>query len=231
MTRLAIPILLALTFDAASARGQDDSPEASSPVWPATAPARAVELNVGWGYNQGFGNISENEGDLEDEATSGTALSFGLGYRLSPSWMIGGYGEGAFYRPDQGSMLDHTHYGASTGVQVQYHLSPFDKLDPWIGLGSGFRSYFVDSRTQGRKTLLGVDLMRAQIGVAYRMSHAWAVTPVVGASLTEFFSSHATGEAGFQSIDEPRPTTFLFAGMLNRFDFGGAVPFTTNESF
>jgi len=244
MTRPAIPILLTLTLGATSARGQEDSPDASAEAWPATAPARAVELNVGWGYSQGFGRVSENDGDLGDEAASGTAVSFGVGYRLNPTWMIGGYAEGAFYRPDQGSMFDHTHYGASTGVHVQYHFSPFERLDPWIGLGSGFRSYFEDSRTQGRRTLLGVDLLRAQVGVAYRMSHGWAVSPVLGASFTEFFSSHGTSEAGFQSIDEPRPTTFLFAGMVNRFDFGGAAvsppsslargslpPVTTTESF
>ncbi|HWO08704.1 MAG TPA: outer membrane beta-barrel protein [Polyangiaceae bacterium] len=223
MRRLAIPITLTLTFLASRAHSQEDTPTSPADAWPATAPARAVELNVGWGYTQGFGDISDSEGAIGDEAASGTAFSVGLGYRINPTWMLGGYGEGAFYRPDRGSLLDRTHYGASTGVQVQFHFSPFAKLDPWIGFGSGFRSYFVDSRSQGRKTLLGFDFARAQVGVAYRMSNGWSVTPVLGASLTEFFSVHGAGETGFQSISEPRPTSFLFAGMINRFDFGGAV--------
>lgn len=223
MKRLAIPLTLTLAFLASRAHSQEDSAESAAPAWPQTAPARAVELNVGWGYNQGFGRISDNEGAIEDEAQNGTAFNFGVGYRLNPTWMIGGYGEGAFYTPAQGNVFDRTHYGASAGVQVQYHFSPFAKLDPWLGFGSGFRSSFIDSRTEGQKTLLGLDVVRAQFGVAYRMSNGWAVSPVVGASFTEFFSSRAAGDAGFQSIAEPRPTTFLFAGMINRFDFGGAV--------
>lgn len=222
MKRLAIPLTLTLVCVASRAHSQEDVLETRGEAWPRTAPARAVEINAGWGYNQGFGTISDSEGDLEDEAAGGTAVSFGLGYRLNPSWMIGGYGEGAFYRPNQGSVFDRTHYGASAGVQVQYHFSPFAKLDPWLGLGSGFRSTFVDSRPEGRKTLLGLDIVRAHFGVAYRMSNGWAVSPVVGASFTEFVSNH-TSDAGFQAIDAPRPTTFLFAGMINRFDFGGAV--------
>jgi len=221
MKRLAIPLTLTLVFLASRAHSQEDSPEA--PAWPHTAPARAIELNVGWGYNQGFGSISDSEGAIGDEAQNGTAFNFGIGYRLNPTWMIGGYSEGAFYTPDRGSVLDRTHYGASAGVQVQYHFSPFAKIDPWLGLGSGFRSYFVDSRSDGQKTLLGFDFARAQVGVAYRMSNGWAVSPVVGASFTEFFSSRAAGDSGFHSIAEPRPTTFLFAGMINRFDLGGAV--------
>ena len=223
MRRLAIPVILTLTFLASRAHSQEDTLETPEAPLPASARARAVELNVGWGYTQGFGDISDSEGAIGDEAASGTAFSVGLGYRINPTWMIGGYGEGAFYRPDQGSVLDRTHYGASAGVQVQYHFSPFAKLDPWIGFGSGFRSYFVDSRSQGRKTLLGFDFARAQVGVAYRMSNGWSVTPVLGASFTEFLTSHSAGDTGFESVSEPRPTSFLFAGMINRFDFGGAV--------
>jgi len=223
MRRLAIPVTLTLIFLASRAHSQEDTLETPAAPEPATAPAHAVELNVGWGYTQGFGSVAESEGSIQDEAASGTAFSVGLGYRKSPTWMIGGYGEGAFYRPDQGSVLDRTHYGASAGVQVQFHFSPFAKLDPWLGFGSGFRSYFVDSRSEGRRTLLGFDFARAQVGVAYRMSNGWSVTPVLGASFTEFFASRGADESGFHSIGEPRPTTFLFAGMINRFDFAGAV--------
>jgi len=223
MRRLAIPVTLTLIFFASRAHSHEDDLETPRAPAAATAPARAVELNVGWGYTQGFGDVAESEGAIQDEAASGTAFSVGLGYRINPTWMLGGYGEGAFYRPDQGSVLDRTHYGASAGVQVQYHFSPFAKLDPWIGFGSGFRSYFVDSRSEGRKTLLGFDVARAQVGVAYRVRHGWSVTPVLGASFTEFFTSHGASESGFEAIRDPRPTTFLFAGMINRFDFGGAA--------
>lgn len=223
MRRLTIPVTLTLIFLASRAHSQAGSLETPVSPGPGTAPARAVELNVGWGYTQGFGNVAESEGSIQDEAASGTAFSLGLGYRINPTWMLGGYGEGAFYRPDQGSVLDRTHYGASAGVQVQFHFLPFAKFDPWLGFGSGFRSYFVDSRSEGRKTLLGFDFARAQIGVAYRMRSGWSVTPVLGASFTEFFARHGAGESGFESISEARPTTFLFAGMINRFDFGGTV--------
>ena len=150
-----------------------------------------------------------------------TRIALGVGYRLSPHWMIGGYGEGGVYQPDKGSFGDRRMFSAAAGVQANYHFMPFSRWDPWVGLGTGWRGYWVNDDELGTSSLQGADLARIQVGAAYRVSEHLTLSPTIGVSITEFVAERSQGESSFHDIADPRPTTFLLIGTTGRFDIGG----------
>jgi hypothetical protein len=64
----------------------------------------------------------------------------------------------------------------------------------------------------------GMDWAKLRIGVDYRIDRAIAISPVIGADLTTFFSQSTPTSNGFASISSPTVNTFVFAGLQGRFD-------------
>lgn len=87
----------------------------------------------------------------------------------------------------------------------------------------------VDYPGAGWKTLLasgdddlelrGIDLVRIQCGLDFRLSKNVAVAPVVGASISTFVSERQNG--GFSDISGHLPQFTGVAGPSGRFDLGG----------
>jgi hypothetical protein len=56
------------------------------------------------------------------------------------------------------------------------------------------------------------------LGVDCRVDRAIAISPVVGADLTTFFTQSTPATQSFTKIDRPTVNAFVFAGLQGRFD-------------
>ena len=75
----------------------------------------------------------------------------------------------------------------------------------------------------GRNTsLLGLQMIRAQLGVDFRMSRGVAIAPVIGGDASIFLTREGPGISSFTNISDPRVNYFFFGGLQARFDVGGS---------
>lgn len=178
---------------------------------------RAVELKVDTGYAQGFGNVASGRPSLTDVGSAGGAVEIGAGYRFNPNFMLGLYGTGATF--SRGSAVDSTTnlYAATAGIEANWHFLPRLELDPWVGLSSGWRGYWANSNA-GTLSEHGLQIVRLQVGLDYRIDQAVAVSPVIGADLSTLVTEQTPGQTGWHDIQSPNVNTFLFAGIMGRFD-------------
>jgi outer membrane protein W len=198
-----------------SAPPSDASEQRARSLEPAT---HAVELTIGTGYAQGFGNVGSGQPTLTDMATAGGALQLGVGYRLIPQLTLAVYGSGAVF--GRGDQVDTSAklYTAAAGVQADWHFLPArSEFDPWVSLGSGWRGYW-NSMDQGTASFQGIELAKAQVGVDYRVTSAVSISPVIGADMSVFLTQQAAGEGAWHNVSNPNVNTFLFGGLLGRFD-------------
>lgn len=179
-------------------------------------PARTgLELGVAGGYTQGWGAVGAGVPDVERLGGAGFALQLDLGWRIHPRWVLGVYGEGAIHAAGN-DRDDNYAWSAAAGVQAQYHLRPGARLDPWVGVGSGWRGYW-GKQQRGTHVLQGLDYLRVRIGVESRVSETFAIGPVVGVALTQFLSEKPAGQDAYRDTTNRKPSTFVFAGISGRF--------------
>lgn len=212
ITVTAIALSTLAVSSAASAQEHDHDTK------PLAAATHALELTIGTGYAQGFGNVTSGQPSLTDVGQAGGAVQAGVGYRLIPQLTLGVYGSyGLFARGDQ---VDHsaTLSTATAGVQADWHFLPSGSaVDPWVSLGTGWRGYWVNA-DQGTASLHGLELAKLQVGADYRVAPSVSIGPVVGADLSMFLTQQAANANGYASIASPNVNTFVFAGLLGRFD-------------
>jgi hypothetical protein len=178
----------------------------------------AVELTIGTGYEQAFGEVSADQPSLTNMGQAGGAVQIGIGYRLIPQLTLGVYASGAMF--GRGDQVDSsaTLFSSAAGIQTDWHFLPGGhEFDPWVSLGSGWRGYWINENA-GNVSVQGMELAKLQVGIDYRIDRAVSVSPVVGADLSAFLTESAPGSDGFHNISNPHVNTFLFAGMMGRFD-------------
>ena len=66
----------------------------------------------------------------------------------------------------------------------------------------------------------GIELLRLQLGVDYRISPSVAITPVIGASASVFLVENGP-MTELSSIADKQLNLYGFTGLLGRFDIGG----------
>jgi hypothetical protein len=217
MAALAATIGTVAITGVASAQEKDQS-LATSKSDKLAPVANALELTIGTGYAQGFGEIGTNQPKLTDVGQPGGAVQVGVGYRIIPQLTLGLYGSGAMF--SRGDQVDNSTnlYSAAAGAQADWHFIPAaNAFDPWVSLGTGWRGYWLHN-DQGTTALHGLELAKLQVGVDYRVSRLVALSPVVGGDLSMFLTESNPGSAGFSNITDPKVNTFVFAGLMGRFD-------------
>ncbi len=199
--------------------------EAVTSIQPRRGVEHALEITLGAGYAQGFGDIGASQPSLTDLNSPGGEVTLGIGYRLDRHFLLGVYGSGSKY-----STKDLTAgadiWSATAGVQANYLFLPDDQWDPWIGLGSGWRGLWVKG-ANGTDSRHGWDIARLQAGVDYRVAPDFAVSPYVGAGLTTFLTQELAGEQAFSNVHSPDVNVWVFAGLQGRFDLFGSGPAPT----
>jgi Outer membrane protein beta-barrel domain len=230
--RLAlVPILLAAAAqpalaqqDMAMAEGfaeQEAEVSATAVRRSAGAPARAWEIGLGIGYSQGVGDIGSNSPTLTDLTHGGGELQVNVGYRIDPHWLVGLYGTVGKYSLGTVTPDGSDVWSATAGAQANYHLMPDQQWDPWIGLGAGWRGHWI-SKNIGTDIRHGLDFARLQVGVDYRVSPEFSVSPYLGASATLFLAQELAQQTSFSNVHDPNVNLFFFGGLMGRFDILGS---------
>jgi len=180
---------------------------------------RALEVAIGAGYTQGVGGAG-GSGSVEELTGPGGGLELQIGTRVVPALSVGLYGTVARFQHGD-AIADGTHAQAATaGVQAAWHARESRALDPWIGVGVGWRQLRLDPMGAPASSLHGAEL-RLQLGIDYRFSRRLAIAPVVGASLAMFFAETTAMQSGLTAVTDHRINFYGFTGVLGRFDVGG----------
>lgn len=183
------------------------------------APANAFEIQVNMGYAQGLGPRIPAKGALP--ATSldrpGMGAALGLAYRATPHASVGLIGTYSMQDTPAGAQM----HGATASLDATYHANPYQRLDPYLSLGAGYRMLSDRVSKNGPDTFThGFQLARAAIGVDVRVSKDVAIAPTIGGDVDMFLWRSGKG-TGTQTIHNPKVNGYLFAGVAGRFDLGG----------
>ncbi|HYV66000.1 MAG TPA: hypothetical protein VE964_07135 [Myxococcales bacterium] len=184
----------------------------------AGGPAKTWELGLGIGYSQGVGDVGGSSPTLTDIAHGGGEVQLNVGYRINPRWLIGIYGTAGKYTLGSGTPDGSDVWGATAGVQANYHFMPDQDWDPWIGLASGWRGQWIDKQSAGTDVRHGLEMARLQVGLDYRVSPEFAVSPYLGVSANIYLSQELTGQKGFSNVSDPNVNIFFTGGIMGRFD-------------
>src|SRR5262249_34262727 len=141
--------------------------------------------------------------------------------RIDPRWSIGVSGQYQVYAFSGARTNTATLRGTTVDIHATYHMTPYNRLDPYITIGSGYR-LFVESPEGNApaKFTHGLELGKVEFGLDVRPSESVAISPVIGADLN-LFLWRAGGGAQIASLSNKTVNTFVFAGVKGRFDAGG----------
>jgi outer membrane protein OmpA-like peptidoglycan-associated protein len=200
----ALPYVSAFAFVclcAASARAQN-APEGEHPIPKSIdAPTRALEIGVGTGWTQGYGNLRSGV-DMRDVITPGIGVDLALMYRFDPHWAFGLAGQYQEFEAERATGAR----GVTAGLAAAYHVAPWARVDPWIQVGTGYRALWETHDAAAATTTQGLELAKLSLGLDFRVSRDVAVGPVIGADVS------------IPSVSDPRAATFVFAGAQAHFD-------------
>jgi hypothetical protein len=187
----------------------------------AVSPTRtALEVALGVGYTQGVGGAGA-AGNVEDITGAGGSLEAQIGVRLIPSLAVGMYGTYARFRHGDAFADGSNAQAITAGIQATWHARPARSLDPWISLGTGWRGLWLSPAGVPSSSLQGIELARLQLGVDYRLSPRFAVSPVIGASASLFVAQDSVTTNGLMALHDNRLNLYGFTGLVGRFDVGG----------
>jgi hypothetical protein len=202
--------------------------EAEMPTYmraPLRAPYNAFEIGVSTGYTQGFGDIAAGQ-QVGDVADAGLSVGLDLGYRATPGFSISASTQYQEFDPDNSLQEDTGVRGMTAGLNATFHLAPYQRVDPTISLGTGYRLLWIspeDTQKDRNNNLLihGFQLVKGSVGLDVRLNDSIAIGPMVGADLNMFVWENPEGPQGNQEIDDMRVSTYVYAGLQGRFDVGG----------
>ncbi|MBI2395222.1 MAG: hypothetical protein HYV09_36975 [Deltaproteobacteria bacterium] len=216
-TFIALAAATAVASLAAIAAAQPSELVSTQPI--KTAPKDAVEVTLGAGYTQGFGKIA-GPTSVPDVARAGVAVDLGLAYRLDPRLSLGVAGQyNEFDRGDVSGTRGAR--GMLAGIDGTYHIMPYTGLDPWVRLGTAYRFLWQDRNEPTANVLThGWSIARLSVGLDVRTSPSLALAPHIGADMNMFFFRRMDGGTN-DTIADTRLNTFVYAGILGRFDIGG----------
>jgi hypothetical protein len=181
------------------------------------APSQALEITVGTGYTQPFGILRKGVG-MPSIAHEGVGAEASLGYRADPHFAVSIGGQ---YQELTANTAAGTRGVAGT-LAVAYHIAPQTRTDPFLELGAGYRLFWIVPQASAQAPVAlehGFQLVRGRAGLDLRLSPDIALAPVVGADVTTFLWEDIGGNN--TAIASPGVSTFVFAGVLGRFDLGG----------
>jgi hypothetical protein len=185
------------------------------------APRDAFELTVGAGYSQGTMSPAEGTG-ATDLTKAGGAVSVQAGYRFAPQFALNLYGEYNQFNPGNAVSSGATRGGVA-GINGTFHMSPYQRLDPWARIGTGYRMLWVTGNPNAVDTLWhGFQLAKVDLGLDFRTDENIAIGPLVGVDVSHFYWRNPSGAAGDEEIVGKRFVPFVYAGIEGRFDLGGS---------
>jgi len=185
------------------------------------APRDAFELTVGAGYTQGTMSPAQGVGTT-DLTKAGGAVSVQAGYRFAPEFALNLYGEYNQFNPGNLVSGGETRGGVG-GINGSFHMNPYQRIDPWVRLGAGYRMLWVTGQPNTVDTLWhGFQLAKLDLGLDLRTNENVAIGPTVGVDLSYYVWRNPTGAVGDVEIENRRFVPYVYAGLEGRFDIGGS---------
>jgi hypothetical protein len=186
------------------------------------APSNALEIDLGSGYNQGVGDINGIPGNtIQNYSGAGIAGALDIGYRATPHFSIGAYGQGTLYNANDRLAEGTDVRDLTAGIQANFHFMPYRAMDPWIGIGSGYHGYWVVPDVGPNANLAGWEIARIRAGADFRLANEFALGPMIGAATTLFLSEKLPGDTEWHSVENEHLNFWFFAGLIGRFDMAG----------
>jgi outer membrane protein W len=148
---------------------------------------KKIKLGLRLGYGIPMGDTSKDN-KLSDFVSSIIPIWIDAGYMVTPNIMVGLYFQYAlanFKDCDDCSGND-----MRFGVQGQYHISPAEKINPWLGLGIG---YEILSESESDSSVKGMEFLNLQGGADFALADAIGVGPFVSFSLGQYSSAKFAG--------------------------------------
>jgi outer membrane protein W len=162
-----------------------------------------IKLGLRLGYSIPMGDASKDN-KLSDAVSGVIPIWLDLGYMVTPNIMVGLYGMYGITMLNSDIKDACDDCSASQmrfGLQGQYHISPGESLDPWVGLGIGYEIMnFKAPNPLGSGTVesdfKGFEFLNIQGGADFKVADSFAVGPFLSFSLGQY------SKAGDQDIEE-----------------------------
>jgi hypothetical protein len=187
---------------------------------PVRAPKDAFELGATAAYSQALASPAPGFGTT-DLTKAGGAFGIQVGYRFVPEFALHLFGQYNEFAPGNALSGDAATRGGTAGISGTFHILPYQRVDPWVRVGSAYRMLWVTGTGAVDATWHGFEWGRLDIGADLRTSEDVSIGPMVGVGLSEFIWRNPSGDVGDVEIQNKRVAPYIYAGMEARFDIGG----------
>jgi hypothetical protein len=165
--------------------------------------------------------------DLADFTSVQVPLLVELGGKVIPNLFIGGYlgfsfggagGQNAELLNCSSSSITCVSATFRLGLELQYHILPREKVNPWVGYGIGIESIAVGVSQPGADVTRGYsgwELAHFMGGVDFRLTRVFGLGPFVDLSLGKYTRAHVKIEGldeASDDIDDTRLHEWLTIG-------------------
>lgn len=134
------------------------------------------------------------------------AAAADFGVKLNDNFFVGGYigigiggAGGKTAQACDAAKADCSAVSARIGAEVQYHILPQGKINPWVGYGIGFESSGTSQKVNAftiSTTRSGFELAHLMAGADFRISKDFGVGPVVDFSVGRYSKASVSGDLG-----------------------------------
>lgn len=220
--RLATAAAAAVALACPGARGEG----------PPEAAHETVQIGLrSLGWSVPMGKMSENGRPVTQAIKGAFPLILDLGGKISRRFFVGAYLgfnpgiEGSIFKDLCRGDVTCTANNVRVGLQVQLHLRPAARINPWVGLGVGSEATTITAESRignytqtrgGTSSFQGIELMHLVLGADYRAHEVWGFGPFVAFTLGRYQTTTARNVLGnnkTNAIDLPANHQWLIAGV------------------
>jgi outer membrane protein W len=188
-------------------------------------------LGARLGYSHAFGKVADkiagfDAADMSEYVSGNVPIWLDLGYMVTPNIMVGFYGQYGIGVPAS-DMCDADAVDCSAsivrlGAQAQYHISPAESIDPWVGLGFGYEWGSLTAEAAGDEassSVRGFEFVNLQGGADFKLAPNFGLGPFLSFSLGQYakYSTETINGNNNYSIDETAMHEWLTVGVRGAF--------------
>ena len=189
----------------------------------ATAAPTGPEIALRTAYAVPLGEVVSDLG-IRDVTSGGIPVWIDVGYRFTPKLYAGLYGSyGFLFAGTCGAGNDCSQHDVRVGGDLQFHLTPDARFDPWFGIGIGYEwlTYSEVRSTAGQEaTVRGLESLMLQGGVHAAVAPGLRLGPFAAVSLGTYTDGSTSGILGSSSgsLTDRRPHFWLTFGFRAAFN-------------
>jgi len=157
-----------------------------------------IAARLGYAITMGSSGKSStgNNSSMSDYITGMIPIGLDLGYMVTPNVMLGLYGQYGFVSVKDSACDGMSCSGSDLkfGVQGQYHISPGENINPWVGVGVGYEITSQKGTSGGAEissSLKGMEYLNLQGGADFKLSPAVGIGPFINFSVGQYSSMSA----------------------------------------